>query len=53
MKRYTFNIYSSKGCETVTCETSYKPIWQLKQEVEEKYRQINNTIGSVIITQVK
>ena len=31
---YEFEIYSYKGVETVTAESSYKPLWQLENEIE-------------------
>lgn len=46
---YKFEIYSNKGIETVTAETTYKPLWQLKNEVEETYKLKNNIKSSVIV----
>lgn len=46
--QYIFDIYSSKGLEEVICETCYKPLWQVRQELEEKYKKVNNITGSVI-----
>lgn len=46
---YEFEIYSNKGIETVTAETSYKPLWQLENEVEQTYKLKNNIKSSVIV----
>ena len=46
---YEFEIYSNKGVETVKAETSYKPLWQVKQEVEQAYKTKNNIKSSVIV----
>jgi len=48
--QYVFDVYSSKGLEEVTCETCYKPLWQVRQELEQKYKEVNNIKGSVIAT---
>ena len=50
MKYLLFDVYSYKGMETVACETSYKPIWQVMQELESEYKTRNNIKSSVIIT---
>ena len=50
MKKYLFDIYSYKGIETVACETYYKPIWQVMQELEQEYKTRNNIKSSIIIT---
>lgn len=46
---YKFEIYSNKGIETVTAGTTYKPLWQLKNEVEQTYKLKNNIKSSVIV----
>ena len=46
---YEFEIYSNKGVETVNAETSYKPLWEIEQEVEQAYKTKNNIKSSVIV----
>ena len=46
---YEFEIYSNKGVETVKAETSYKPLWEIEQEVEQAYKTKNNIKSSVIV----
>lgn len=46
---YEFEVYSNKGVETVKAETSYKPLWQIEQEVEQTYKIKNNIESSVIV----
>ena len=46
---YEFEIYSNKGVETVKAETSYTPLWQLEQAVEQTYKAKNNIKSSVIV----
>ena len=46
---YEFEVYSNKGVETVKAETSYKPLWQIEQEVEQAYKIKNNIKSSVIV----
>ena len=46
---YEFEIYSNKGVETVKAETSYKPLWQIENEVEQAYKIKNNIKSSVIV----
>ena len=46
---YEFEIYSNKGVETVKAETSFKPLWQVEQEVEQAYKIKNNIKSSVIV----
>ena len=46
---YEFEIYSNKGVETVKAETSYKPLWQVEQELEQVYKTKNNIKSSVIV----
>ena len=46
---YEFEIYSNKGVETVKAETSYKPLWQVENEVEQAYKTKNNIESSVIV----
>ena len=46
---YEFKIYSYKGVETVKAETSYKPLWQVKDEVEQTYKTKNNIKSSIIV----
>ena len=35
---YEFEIYSYKGIEVVKVESSYKPLWQLINEIEQSYK---------------
>ena len=46
---YEFEVYSIKGVETVKAETSFKPLWQLEQEIEQAYKTKNNIKSSVIV----
>ena len=46
---YEFEVYSNKGVETVKAETSYKPLWEIEQEVEQAYKIKNNIKSSVIV----
>ena len=46
---YEFEVYSNKGVETVIAETSYKPLWQIENEVEQTYKAKNNIQSSVIV----
>lgn len=46
---YEFEVYSYKGVETVKAETSYKPLWQVEQEIEQAYKTKNNIKSSVIV----
>ena len=46
---YEFEIYSNKGVETVKAETSYKPLWQVENEVEQAYKTKNNIESSVVV----
>ena len=46
---YEFEVYSIKGVETVKAETSYKPLWQVEQELEQAYKTKNNIQSSVIV----
>ena len=46
---YEFEIYSNKGVEIVNAETSYKPLWEIEQEVEQAYKTKNNIKPSVIV----
>ena len=46
---YEFEVYSNKGVETVKAETSYKPLWQIENEVEQAYKTKNNIKSSVIV----
>ena len=46
---YTINVYSNRGVDTYNIETSYKPLWQVKQEVENRYRNMYNVKGSIIL----
>ena len=50
MKYLLFDVYSYKGMETVACEVYCTPIWQVIQELEQKYKQRNNIKSSIIIT---
>lgn len=45
---YTFIVYSCNGVETVKAETSYKTISELKNEIEQAYKQKYNIKSSVI-----
>ena len=46
---YEFEVYSNRGVETVKAETSYRPLWQIEQEVEQAYKTKNNIKSSVIV----
>lgn len=46
---YEFEIYSNKGAKKVIAESSYKPLWQIRDEVERIYKFKNNIKSSVII----
>lgn len=46
---YEFEIYSNKGTKKVIAESSYKPLWQIRDEVEHIYKFKNNIKSSVII----
>ena len=46
---YTINVYSNRGVDTYNIETLYKPLWQVKQEVENRYRNMYNVKGSIIL----
>ena len=46
---YEFEVYSNRGVETVKAETSYRPLWQIEQEVEQTYKTKNNIKSSVIV----
>ena len=46
---YEFEIYSNEGVETVKAETSYRPLWQIEQEIERAYKTKNNIKSSVIV----
>ena len=46
---YEFEVYSNRGVETVKAETSYRPLWQIEQEVEQAYKTKNNIKTSVIV----
>lgn len=50
---YEFEIYSNKGIEKVLAESSYKPLWQIRDEVERAYRSKNNMNSSVIVCLAK
>ena len=49
IKNYDFNVYSCKGVEQVTLQTSYKPLWQLRQELEQEYKKVHNIKTTVIV----
>ena len=49
---YAFEVYSNKGVETVKAETSYKPLWEIEQEIEQAYKTKNNIKSSVIVSLV-
>ena len=46
---YEFEIYSIKGVEKAIAETSYKPLWQVENELEQAYKIKNNIKSSVIV----
>ena len=46
---YTINVYSNRGVDTYNIETSYKPLWQVKQELENRYRNMYKVKGSIIL----
>ena len=46
---YTINVYSNRGVDTYNIETSCKPLWQVKQELENRYRSMHNVKGSIIL----
>lgn len=46
---YEFEIYSNRGIEKATAESCYKPLWQIRDEVEHIYKLKNNIKSSVII----
>ena len=46
---YTINVYSNKGVDTYNIETSCKPLWQVKQELENRYRSMYKVKGSIIL----
>ena len=46
---YTINVYSNRGVDTYNIETSCKPLWQVEQELENRYRKMYNVKGSIIL----
>ena len=46
---YTINVHSNRGVDTYNVETSYKPLWQVEQELESRYRKMYNVKGSIIL----
>ena len=46
---YTFDLYSSKGVETIKAESSYKTVNELKNEVEQIFKKRYNIKGSLIV----
>ena len=46
---YTINVYSNRGVDTYNVETSCKPLWQVKQELENRYRNMYKVKGSIIL----
>ena len=46
---YTFEIYSSKGVDTVNAETTYKTINELENEIEQAFKKRYKIKGSLII----
>ena len=46
---YTINVYSNRGVDMYNIETLYKPLWQVKQELENRYRSMYNVKGSIIL----
>ena len=46
---YTIDVYSNRGVDTYNIETLYKPLWQVKQELENRYRNMYKVKGSIIL----
>ena len=46
---YTINVYSNRGVDTYNIETSYKPLWQVKQELENRYKSMYKVKDSIIL----
>ena len=46
---YTINVYSNRGVDTYNIETSCKPLWQVKQELENRYKSMYKVKGSIIL----
>ena len=46
---YTINVHSNRGVDTYNVETSYKPLWQVEQELENRYRKMYNVKGSITL----
>ena len=46
---YTFEIYSSKGVDTVKAKTTYKTINELENEIEQAFKKRYKIKGSLII----
>ena len=46
---YTFDVYSSKGVDTVKAESCYKTVNELKNKVEQIFRKRYNIKGSLIV----
>ena len=46
---YTINVHSNRGVDTYNVETSYKPLWQVKQELENRYRKMYNVKDSITL----
>lgn len=46
---YTINVYSNRGVDMYNVETSCKPLWQVKQELENRYRNMHNVKSSIIL----
>ena len=46
---YTINVHSNRGVDTYNVETSYKPLWQVKQELENRYRKMYNVKGPITL----
>ena len=46
---YTINVYSNRGVDTYNVETQYKPLWQVEQELESRYRKMYKVKDSIIL----
>ena len=46
---YTFDVYSSKGVDTVKAESCYKTVNELKNEIEQAFKKRYNIKGSLIV----
>ena len=46
---YTFEVYSNKGVDIVKAETTYKTIYDLRNEIEQAFKKRYNIKGSLIV----